>query len=316
MSDLKPMLAKDPLKDDDGKLIVTFPLLVQPKLDGIRALVQNGKLVSRSLKPIPNAEIRAALEHPEFEGFDGELLLGDGSDFQATTSYVRDERKTGGNWTYNVFDCWDQAGQKDWQRQARLDELISQFHADDGDLTWLVRVTTMRVETAEQLEAFEEACLANGFEGAIARKPEALYKHGRSTPKSGPLWKIKRFIDFEAMVVGVYEEMANNNVAMTNALGRTERSSAAAGKTGKGTLGGLSLVALNGPHKDQPFRCGTGFDAAQRKALWEQAVLASVTVGGRDGLNGDVAKIKSFPQGVKDAPRFPVFLGWRAEFDR
>ena len=31
----------------------------------------------------------------------------------------------------------------------------------------------------------------------------------------------------------------------------------------------------------------------------------------RKGFTGRVAKVKSFPIGVKDKPRHPVFLGWR-----
>jgi len=35
-----------------------YPLLVSPKLDGIRATVVNGCLLSRKLKPIPNEATR------------------------------------------------------------------------------------------------------------------------------------------------------------------------------------------------------------------------------------------------------------------
>lgn len=54
-----------------------YPVLVQPKLDGIRAVVKDGRLLSRTLKSIPNASIRAALERTVFEGLDGELVVGD-----------------------------------------------------------------------------------------------------------------------------------------------------------------------------------------------------------------------------------------------
>jgi DNA ligase-1 len=138
------------------------------------------------------------------------------------------------------------------------------------------------------------------MEGVILRDPAGLYKFGRSG-KTGPLLKVKRFIDFEAEVVGVYEEMHNANEAKTNELGRTERSTAKAGLVGKGTLGGLVLRALNGPAEGVEFRCGTGFDADARKVLWKH----------RERLTGKTAKIKSFPIGVKDKPRHPVWLGWR-----
>ena len=47
----KPMLAFSKLPDFR---MLKFPLYVSPKLDGIRASMQGGRLVSRSLKPIAN----------------------------------------------------------------------------------------------------------------------------------------------------------------------------------------------------------------------------------------------------------------------
>jgi DNA ligase-1 len=46
----KPMLASD----CGGIENVRFPVIASPKLDGVRALVIDGALMSRSLKPIPN----------------------------------------------------------------------------------------------------------------------------------------------------------------------------------------------------------------------------------------------------------------------
>ena len=301
MTDFKPMLAKD------GDLTkIKFPQMIQAKLDGIRASVVDGKLVSRSLKLIPNAEIQAALGRPEFNGLDGELIVGDPRDpgaFQATTSYVRSESKTGADWTFWVFDLWN------------TDKPFRKRYADlEDDIGWMnprflpsriKLVPTSVVTSLEALDAYEAKLLEDGYEGAILRDPDALYKFGRSG-KTGPLLKVKRFVDFEAEVVGVYEEMHNANEAKTNELGRTERSSHAAGKIGKGTLGGLVLVGLNGQFTGVEFRCGTGFDRDARAILWAERSL----------LPGSVAKVKSFPVGVKEKPRHPVFLGWREDFDR
>jgi len=67
-----------------------------------------------------------------------------------------------------------------------------------------------------------------------------------------------------------------------------------------GTLGALVLK-----HDAGPFRCGTGFTDEQRAHIWAN----------RESLMGRMAKIKHFEIGVKDLPRFPVFLGFRAEED-
>ena len=307
----KPMLAKDGDLDK-----IKWPQVGQIKLDGIRASVVNGRLVSRTLKLIPNQEIQAALGCPEFEGLDGELIVGDPAAedcYRRTTSFVMSESKTGEPWTYRVFDLWDSPDEFT-RRYAALEDAVEGWMSSNTSGR-IKLVPSVVLPNVAALEAFEAEALAAGHEGVILRDPNARYKFGRSG-KTGPLLKVKRFIDFEAEVIGVYEEMHNANEAKTNALGRTERSSHAAGKVGKGTLGGLVLRAINGPSEGIEFRCGTGFDAAQRLALWSEAFgvdtsLAGFPATGMIGLNGRIAKIKSFPIGVKDKPRHPVFLGWR-----
>ena len=52
-------------------------LWVSPKLDGIRAIIRDGVVMSRSLKPIPNKHVQRILGNsPGIEGYDGELIVG------------------------------------------------------------------------------------------------------------------------------------------------------------------------------------------------------------------------------------------------
>jgi DNA ligase-1 len=162
-----------------------------------------------------------------------------------------------------------------------------------------------QANSASDVDRLESEWLEQGYEGVMIRDPRAPYKHGRSG-KKGPLLKVKRFIDFEARIVGCFEKMHNANEAKKDAFGRTERSTAQAGLVGTGTLGGFYLEAINGPHEGQRFKVGTGFNADDRVSLW-----ASHKAGGALSLTGQTVKIKSFLVGAKDAPRFPVFLGFR-----
>jgi DNA ligase-1 len=115
--------------------------------------------------------------------------------------------------------------------------------------------------------------------------------------------KIKRFTDGEAVVVGVEEQMHNTNEATTNALGYTERSSHQANQIGTGALGAFLCRSLPGPddETDVEFSVGTGMTAADRTWMWNN----------REQMVGKIIKYKSFPVGVKDKPRHPVFLGFR-----
>ena len=53
------------------------------------------------------------------------------------------------------------------------------------------------------------------------------------------------------------------------------------------------------------FGVGSGFTDEQRNALWAS----------KESLVGKLAKVKFFEVGIKEAPRFPVFLGFRSEID-
>jgi DNA ligase-1 len=147
----------------------------------------------------------------------------------------------------------------------------------------------------------EEKYLNEGYEGLMVRSPNGYYKEGRSTLRDGILGKLKRFSDSEYKVVGYEERMHNGNEAKTNALGQTERSTHKENLVGRGDLGALVLELAPG----QTFNCGTGFTDEDRAEIWSN----------RDKYLGQMVKVKSFLIGVKDAPRFPVFLGWRDASD-
>jgi len=57
------------------------------------------------------------------------------------------------------------------------------------------------------------------------------------------------------------------------------------------------------------FKIGSGFTEDARVKLWRER-------DERDELKGRLAKFKYQPSGVKDKPRFPVFLGFRNKIDK
>jgi len=319
--EFKPMLAGTPDGNDDLK----FPLIASPKLDGIRAANKNGKLLSRSLKLIPNKLVQQVLGIPGLHGLDGELIVGPANHpnvMQATTSVVMSNDKMV-PFEYHVFDYWDSTeGKRD--RLIRLGSLALSIQKEWASL--LLRagllppellqcpiciVPQKLVETLDELDAFEAECLETGYEGVMVCAPDGKYKFGRSTVKEHGLLKLKRFTDAEAIVVGFVEEMKNENAAQTNELGRTKRSTAKAGLTGKGTLGAFVCKRIFINEKgdrtlsDYTFNIGTGMTAEFRASVWAN----------RDAHKDAIVKFKHFEHGVVDAPRHPVFLGFRAAED-
>jgi len=154
---------------------------------------------------------------------------------------------------------------------------------------------------AEEMQAYYQKCLTEGYEGVMIRDPLGVYKHGRSTKREGILLKLKPFADAEAVVVRIDELQHNENAAETNALGLTERSTAASGKSGGGTMGRLLVRAVTGDYSGKEFFIGTGFDSKLRAEIWASP----------QKFLGRKLTFKYQAHGSVDLPRIPVFLRWR-----
>lgn len=264
-----------------------FPVLASPKLDGIRAYVKDGVVLSRQNKPIPNNHVQSLFS--KYEHYDGELIVGSPTDqmcYRNTMSGVMSEDGEP-DVTFYVFDHLGNTMAPYYlrnpaERKVRDPRVVplEQEHVSDHSV----------------LKHIEARYLELGYEGVILRCPNAPYKQGRSTVREGYLLKVKTFLDDEAIVVGFEERMHNANEATVSETGHTKRSSHKANKVGRGDLGALVVE-----WKGMQFSIGTGFTDAERANLWAK----------RDKLNGLLVKFKYFPVGGYEAPRHPVFAGFR-----
>lgn len=286
----KPMLAADADKCIDD---LTFPKLVSPKLDGIRAFSWGGVLYSRNLKPIRNEHVQRKFRGLP-DGVDGELMVGRPNDPDAMTkaqSVIMSFDKPADEVVFNAFDCFRNPALKFSDRLEEVYKLSTRFLFVDS-------VSHYRARTMSEVQGMEEDFLAAGYEGAMLRDPSGAYKYGRSTPREQGLLKLKRFKDSEAVILAAEPRMHNANEQTRDELGRAKRSTARAGLVQMDTLGTLVVRDV---HTGQQFGIGTGLNDAQRAELWAQ----------RSALPGKIVKYKYFPTGTVSAPRFPVFLGFR-----
>lgn len=265
-----------------------FPCYASWKLDGVRAVIKDGQLLSRTLKPIPNQYAYKLFSC--LEGYDGELIVGEpfAKDcYRKTVSAVM-TREGCPQVQFYVFD--------------RVD-LEAPFFQRQESLRPFPRVTVLSqilVSSLPELLTLEQEALSAGYEGLIVRHPKGPYKQGRSTTREGIMLKLKRFSDAEFEVVDFEERMHNGNEALLDERGYTKRSSHADNKQGRGDLGALVVQTPAGI-----LRVGSGFSDAERAEIWEA----------RPHYLGRLAKVKYFAVGMKDLPRHPVFLGWRASQD-
>lgn len=309
----KPLLSATVKVNDLSKL--QYPLLVSPKYDGIRCLVLNGVAVSRNLKPIRNLYCQKLFSHPEFSGFDGELIVGNPTDaqvFRNTSSGVMSEDGEP-DVKFYVFDLVTEET-KNLPYETRLHLLTQLIEA--ADLQRIVSVPSIQINNLKQLELLEDRTLELGYEGVMLRDAAATYKYGRSTFKEQILMKFKRMKDVngstieivrsEAVIIGYKERMQNNNPKVTNLLGHSERSSHKDNMVGRGDLGALivHMVDENFPNGVE-FTVGTGFNDEDRKDFWDNQTQ----------YLGSLVAVEYTTLGGYDKPRFPSYKGVRDPAD-
>lgn len=290
---IKPLLSCEvPLEQ------IKLPVFISTKLDGIRAVVIDSVVYSRSLKPIRNKHVQQLFGKPEYNGTDGELVVGDiySKDvFQKTTSGVM-SAEGNPDVTFYVFDVWNAPDEDFTARRLILHNRLKAVSPESK----VVALEQHYVQTLYELQQYLEDERIKGGEGLICRNPEGKYKYGRSTPKEQLSVKLKFFEQDEFEVIGFEERMHNTNEATTNELGYTERSSCKENLIPMNTLGSLVLK-----YGDSSFKVGTGFSDEQRQEIWNN----------KESYLGKLASIRYMSVGQAILPRIPSFIGWRDEDD-
>lgn len=301
---MKPMLASD---WDESK--VRFPLIAQPKIDGVRALHTEGKLTGRSLKLHRNLYTTNFYAPMYFAGLDGEMAAASEVDpalcriTSSALSSIEGEPFT----LWWVFDLIN-PDTLQLNYQERLNKLES--HVRGLQLMGCPGADHLRVipwvllNSQEELDEYDASNLAAGYEGTIIRDPKGMHKQGRSTVREGGLLRIKRFVEEEAVVIGIEEGKSNQNEAQINELGHTFRSTHQDNMVPNGMVGNLLCKSRGISGKE--FVVGPGcMPHADREYYFKN----------QNELIGKIIKYKHFPKGVKDKQRFPTFQCIRSAED-
>jgi DNA ligase-1 len=294
----KPQKApSDPISDYDLRNII-YPIVGSPKLDGFRCIVDEGPKTS-SMKSWPNEHIRNVLSDPRYHGLDGEIIVGSPNDpnvFHNTSGPVR--RIQGKpDFRFYVFDNWTQGN---YSYKERWVDTVNEF-ADDP----VIYVLEQRLlNTPEEVLAYEAEMLRTGFEGAMIRSLSGRYKEGRCSFREMNIFKRKPFVECEAVITGFIEGMQNLNESHVDEMGRNVRSSHAANKVPKGTLGSWELKSDLWPAKFTAAM-GEGWNDDMKLDLWNH----------RQEYIGQIATVKYQKYGSRDAPRIPSVIKIRPNWD-
>lgn len=309
----RPLLAAKPDAENLSKL--TFPVLATQKLDGIRCIKVGGKVLTRTFKEFPNRFVRSFLERVLPDGIDGEVMLNGTKTFQDVQSELMSYDGEP-DFVFCAFDYVKESLDKPYHERV-LD--LKQFYdtmilkyigtimvnktAASEKLDRRIKILIpVEINSLEELSKYESLCIEKGHEGVMIRKPDGKYKCGRATLKEGILTKIKQFVDSEARVIGFVEKLTNANPKEVNELGLTKRSHKQEGMVPANTLGAFQVVDVN---TNVAFDIASGLTDALRKEIWEN----------KEQYVNKIMTYTYQPVGIKDAPRCPVFKGFRSDLD-
>ncbi len=247
-----PMAVKT-WKDHKAKL--SFPLFVQPKLDGIRMIAHfvDGEVVlyTRRLHDITGfAKVKADLKKMFIASgntsffIDGELYS-HGMNLQTISGLVRNESIDDSEkeaLQYYVFDCFDVA-----QPKIPFNDRIGTLTAfvDSAKSNMIVLNETIHVASADEADAFYNRVIGNGYEGIIYKSASRPYEFDFNKEKRSSWYlKRKKQEDAEFAIVGYTQ--------------------------GKGKDVGCIVFQLQGPNK-KTFNCVPNGTYDYRKQLFEEA---------------------------------------------
>lgn len=265
-----PMLAA---KWEDLKNKIQYPVLVQPKLDGIRCIVKADGMWTRNGKQIVACPHIFETLKPLFE-IDEDLIL-DGElynhqlkeDFNKITSIVKKLKPTDADLEeskqmiqYHVYDIPSYK-----EKQEKRTEMLQKF----SKASEYVEVVVSKLAVNEaSVDMFHEQFVEAGYEGAMVRTLTNMYENKRSKQ----LLKMKTFQDEEFVIVGAIEGKASRAECLQSFVCVTE--------------------------EGKEFNANANASVDQLKQWWIE----------KESLIGKKATVKFFHRTPDGIPRFPKVL--------
>jgi DNA ligase-1 len=297
---------------------IKYPLLASKKLDGIRCIFYYGKILSRSLKPIQNKQLREKFEpilklsEQRNVILDGEIFSPELS-FQTITSMVmtrdfadkRSIKKFGK--TVEIpeslqFYCFDVLDEFNCSQPFALRCMLLNALLKSCTIKSLQVVNQCFVENAGEVETLFAKVLSEGYEGLILRDPEGRYKCGRGTLKEGLIYKVKPFETFDAQIIDVIQGTVvdENAERKVNELGRSVTSKK---KEDRVLVEKASAFVVM--HNERPLKVILSMTDEEKEDAWIN----------RKKYIGRYIEYKAMEVGMKDLPRHPTMLRFRNDKD-
>jgi len=263
----KPMLATDWNKIKK----IEYPCFIQPKLDGVRALLiateENIIILSRSGKEYTtvNHIADAVVPYMEVNGYpsfilDGEIYS-DEISFQEIIQAVKKQYPNSLKLKFRAYDIINDNPQS--QRLCDVTKLVDAIQSP-----YIIEVPTLVALCKEEAKDYHDEFVKQGHEGAMLRLPNGIYGQGQ---RSTQLLKVKEFDETEFPIL-LFEK------------GQRDED--------------LIAVCITG---DRTFKAKMVGNREYKAKLWEDS----------SKINRNLLTVKHFGLTNDGLPRFPIGKGIR-----
>ena len=294
----KPQLCPNE-QPDISKL--RFPLLASFKYDGIRAIFINGKLLSRSLKPLENKSLNDRFHAIKQYSKDNNVILDgefytDSVPFNDLSGIIRSDDKELPEDL--CFYCFDYLTEENKTFMARVKDYNHARDLEKECKGYFHPVTQKVIGDIETLEASFQFALEHGFEGLILRNPTSHYKFGRASLKQDIAYKMKPYVTFDAKIINVVQatEAREGSEKTINELGRSVTSQKKADRVLINKAAVFTVL-----YEGKELGVTIALTDIEKEEIWVN----------KDKYLGRWIEYKGMLVGSKDLPRHPVFLRYR-----
>jgi DNA ligase 1 len=276
-----------------------YPLLASAKLDGIRCIIKDGQLYSRSLKLIRNVHLRGLLSEITAYSKAHDVIL-DGElycftvPFNELSGIIRsDDKELPIDLKFWCFDILDGKDRPFVDRIKQYEKL--NFRKLQPCVQYLA-------SNAEEVQLAFEQSIRDGFEGLILRNPESKYKFGRARVKENIAYKVKLFETFDAKITGVVRatKVDENAEKTINELGYSVTSQK---KDDRIFID--KACAFIVMHNGKELKVVLAMTDEEKKEIWLN----------KHNYIGKTIEYKGMTIGSKDLPRHPVMIRYRKDKD-
>lgn len=318
----RPMKAPntDLLTFDELEELPKDDFLASKKLDGIRMIINNGKILSNSGKEVPNKYlykyfdklIQVSLQKPSIY-FDGEfyshkLTFGEIFSYWSThnleflaismSEFVPELK-------FHIFDAFfaEEPDLPYWFRLKNLQDIyiVENLLMSNSEVMKQKTITSLLSEAPHlgiepTIKAACNRVLDHGYEGLMFKHKDSKYKTNRATRKENTFHKVKRMETFDGVIIGVTQAKVVDPDAESkiNELGYTETSKK---KDDRIAIDSAAAFVVMYKGKEVKPSLST-LTHKEREEIWKI----------KDNLIGLTIEYEGMLTGAKDVPRHPRFI--------